>query len=150
MHLLQENTWATGNQAIVMVTVTVILTETGIIVIVIVIAITATVTTAGEIGTATVIRMEEITGRTGVIAEALHPVVTQLSIVVVEVTLVVLQEVVAHLATETMMLRYRMVLAKVIDGRRYCLLCFIQRLVLQAFLGAKTYNIQNQSLFTMT
>lgn len=148
MHLLQENTWATGNQAIVMVTVTVILTETGIIVIVI--AITATVTTAGEIGTATVIRMEEITGRTGVIAEALHPVVTQLSIVVVEVILVVLQEVVAHLATETMMLRYRMVLAKVIDGRRYCLLCFIQRLVLQAFLGAKTYNIQNQSLFTMT
>ena len=134
MHLLQENIWATGNQVIVMGIVTVTLTGTGIIVIVTVITATVTVTTAGEI--ATVIRMEGTTGRIGVIAEALL-VATHLSIVVVAAILVALQEVAVHLATETTMLRYRMALAKAIVGRRYCLLCFILCLVLQASWGKK-------------
>jgi len=136
MHLLQENIWATGNQVIVMGIVTVTLTGTGIIVIATVITATATVTTAGETEIATVIRMEGTTGLIGVIAEALL-VVTHLSIVVVVAILVALQEVAAHLATETTMLRYRMALAKAIVGRRYCLLCFILCLVLQASWGKK-------------
>jgi len=134
MHLLQENIWATGNQATVMGIVTVILTGTGIIVIVS--TATATVTTAGETEIATVIRMEGTTDLIGVIAEALL-VVTHLSIVVVVAILAALQEVAVHLATETTMLRYRMVLAKAIVGRRYCLLCFILCLVLQASWGKK-------------
>jgi len=134
MHLLQENIWATGNQATVMGIVTVILTGTGIIVIVS--TATATVTTAGETEIATVIRMEGTTDLIGVIAEALL-VVTHLSIVVVVAILAALQEVAVHLATETTMLRYRMVLAKTIVGRRYCLLCFILCLVLQASWGKK-------------
>jgi len=134
MHLLQENIWATGNQATVMGIVTVILTGTGIIVIVS--TATATVTTAGETEIATVIRMEGTTDLIGVIAEA-PLVVTHLSIVVVVAILAALQEVAVHLATETTMLRYRMVLAKTIVGRRYCLLCFILCLVLQASWGKK-------------
>lgn len=114
--------------------VTVILTGTGIIVIVS--TATATVTTAGETEIATVIRMEGTTDLIGVIAEALL-VVTHLSIVVVVAILAALQEVAVHLATETTMLRYRMVLAKTIVGRRYCLLCFILCLVLQASWGKK-------------
>jgi len=135
MHPLQENTWATGNQAIVMGIVIVTLTGTGIIVIVIV--STATATSAGETEIATVIRMEGTTGLIGVIAEALHLVVTHLSIVVVEAILVALQEVAAHLATESTMLRYRMALAKATVGRRYRLLCFILCSVLQASWGKK-------------
>jgi len=134
MHLLQENIWATGNQATVMGIVTVILTGTGIIVIVS--TATATVTTAGETEIATVIRMEGTTDLIGVIAEALL-VVTHLSIVVVVAILAALQEVAVHLATETTMLRYRMVLAKAIVGRRYCLFCFILCLALQASWGKK-------------
>jgi len=135
MHLLQENTWATGNQAIVMGIVTVTLIGTRIIVTVI--TATATVTTAGETEIATVIRMEGTTGLIGVIAEALHLVATHLSIGVVVAILAALQEVVAHLATENTMLRYRMVLVKAIVGRRYRLLCFILCLALQGSSGEK-------------